>query len=147
MSADLRDIKKLFMAYRNGVVADALRAAGMDCYSVIFGLNLPQLSAIAGSVAEGHAPEELLDRADALWADAGVRESRLLALHLYGRAGTDRDLALRLMSEVKTREEAEVMCLRLLRNLPYAGELLAPTEPAEPLQAHLQKMLRRHLEA
>ena len=39
----LKEIKHQFMAFRNGIVADALRKAGYD-YKVIFGLQLPQLT-------------------------------------------------------------------------------------------------------
>ncbi len=144
MIMSIQEIKKLFMAYRNGIVADTLRSAGMNCYSVIFGLNLPQLSAIARQITETHDKDAFENLADALWT---VRESRLLALHLYGSSQEmPRDMAERLMGEILTREEGEVMCLRLLRNLPYARQLVMTEVPDDPLQAHLHAVLRRHLE-
>ncbi len=147
MIMSMQEIKKLFMAYRNGIVADTLRSAGMNCYSVIFGLNLPQLSAIARQITETHDRDAFVSLADALWADKAVRESRLLALHLYGSSQEmPRDMAERLMGEILTREEGEVMCLRLLRNLPYARQLVMTEVPDDPLQAHLHAVLRRHLE-
>ena len=98
MIMSMQEIKKLFMAYRNGIVADTLRSAGMNCYSVIFGLNLPQLSAIARQITETHDRDAFVSLADALWADKAVRESRLLALHLYGSSQEmPRDMAERLM--------------------------------------------------
>ncbi len=141
----LREIKKQFMAYRNGIVADMLRAAGMDCYHIIFGLNLPQLSAIARELVFAQTPEQLRLTADALWADKGVRESRLLAMSLYGALQLTSDEALRLMQEIQTREEAEILCLRVLRSHPQAAELAEGIIPDTPLQAHLQQVLARHL--
>lgn len=145
MSASTAEIKREFMAYRNGVVGDALRAGGMSCYDVIFGLNLPQLKHIAMRYA--NADDEVKGAlARELWQDARVRESRLLALHLYGMmTAVDVDEVRRLMADVLTREEAEVMCLRLLRNHPEAENLLAETGVDTPLQRHLHDMLDKHL--
>lgn len=112
MQDTIREIKKQFMAYRNGIVADTLRSAGMDCYRVIFGLNVPQLAHIAGT----QTPSMAL--AMALWADTGVRESRLLATYLFPPDQVDMQLALRLMDEVQTQEEADMLAFRLLRHLP-----------------------------
>lgn len=144
----MQEIKKQFMAYRNGIVADTLRSAGMNCYSIIFGLNLPQLSAIARQINETHDKEAIKELAETLWQDKAVRESRLLALYLYGSCQeVPQVLAERLMSEIITREEAEVMCLRLLRNLPYARQLVMTEASDDSLQTHLHMVLRRHLES
>ena len=43
---DLQSIKKDFFVFRNGIVADTLRKAGMP-HKVIFGLQIPQIAAIA----------------------------------------------------------------------------------------------------
>lgn len=105
------------MVYRNGLVADTLRAAGMDCYHIIFGLNLPQLSSIAAQFS----PD--IQLAQALWADAKVRESRLLATYLYPREQVSREHAIELMSQTQTQEEADMLAFRLLRYLPFLAEL------------------------
>lgn len=134
------------MTYRNGVVADTLRAAGMDCYRIIFGLNLPQLSAIARELQQSHNEDELRELALELEADTHVRESRLLAYHLYGLLPSlSLQQITRMAGGVQTREEAEILCLRVLRNHPGAQELLAAL-PDSGLQAHLRKVLARHLE-
>ncbi len=65
-SQTLKDIKHQFMVFRNGIVADTLRNAGMP-YHVIFGLQLPQLSQIARTVS----PDSTLARE--LWEDKNVR--------------------------------------------------------------------------
>ena len=81
LQENIKEIKHNFMAFRNGIVSDTLRKAGMP-YNIIFGLQLPQIAEIARS------NEKNLELADALWQDSGVRESRLLACYLYqiGRA-------------------------------------------------------------
>ncbi|MBP3299658.1 MAG: DNA alkylation repair protein [Muribaculaceae bacterium] len=135
----IKGIKQQFMAYRNGIVADTLRRAGMDCYSVIFGLNLPQLSAIAASVTASAG------LASALWADRKVRESRLLAAYLFPPRSVDRELARSLMEDVQTREEADILCFRLLRHLDFAPELQALPPLSSPHDAYLRQALRRFL--
>lgn len=112
MQETLKAIKKQFLTFRNGIVADTLRNAGMDCYHIIFGLNLPQLTQIASS------QKSSLPLALTLWDDKGVRESRLLAICLFPREEVDTQLALRLMGEVQTQEEADMLAFRLLRHLP-----------------------------
>ena len=72
----IKEVKKEFFAFRNGIVADALRKAGMP-YKVIFGLQVPQLAQIARGL------EPSMEIADKLWADKEVRESRLLAAYLF----------------------------------------------------------------
>ena len=107
----LKGIKRQFMAYRNGIVADTLRGAGMDCY------NVPQLAHIAGTIGPS------LEIAEALWADVKVRESRLLATYLFPKEKVDKALAVRLMDEAQTQEEADMLAFRLLRYLSFLPEL------------------------
>ncbi|MCM1319405.1 MAG: hypothetical protein NC217_03400 [Muribaculaceae bacterium] len=115
----MKSIKVQFMAYRNGIVADALRSAGMNCYNVIFGLNVPQLAQIAGTVGQ--------DKAIALelWADKKVRESRLLATYIFPPEEVSEQEALALMTDTQTQEEANMLAFRLLRRLPYLDSLKA----------------------
>lgn len=138
----LQDIKKRFMAYRNGIVADTLRKAGMP-YDIIFGLNVPQLGEIARGIM---ADREVL--AEGLWADSKVRESRLLSCWLFDPAPMPRIRAEQLMDSVQTREEADILAFRLLRYLPYADELArAPLAPdASDLRKYVSEALRRNLE-
>lgn len=112
----IKDIKHQFMVFRNGIVADTLRNAGMD-YHIIFGLQLPQLSGIARTVT----PD--LSVAQELWNDRNVRESRLLACYLFPKEKVSEELALKLGESVQTFEEADILCFRLLRYLPFADSL------------------------
>lgn len=138
----LKEIKHEFMTFRNGIVADTLRKAGMD-YDIIFGLQIPQLSRIARQV-------ENPELAEALWRDKKVRESRLLACCLFAPETVDEEMAMLLSSDVQTREEADILCFRLLRRLPYAESLAAKIESAasasgNALQAYCAEALRRNL--
>lgn len=120
---ELRDAKQRFFALRNGLLADNLREQTADPHRLIFGLNLPQLMVIA---AEAGTDEAL---ADALWADADCRESRLLAPMVCPRGAS----RLGWLQQVAAVEEADVLCHRLLRHQPgaesVAVELAASADP------------------
>ncbi len=140
-SQTLKDIKHQFMVFRNGIVADTLRNAGMP-YHVIFGLQLPQLSQIARTVS----PDSTLARE--LWEDKNVRESRLLACYLFPKEEVNQELALELACSVQTPEEADILCFRLLRYLPFAETLATQLEDSDnPTVAYCAKALRRNLAA
>lgn len=153
----IKDIKHSFMAFRNGIISDTLRKAGMN-YNIIFGLQLPQISQIASGVRESVAASHdipgpiLFDTASALWEDSGVRESRLLASYLFPDTLVDEELAFALASSTQTKEEADILCFRLLRRLPFAPALARrlSTLPASPDNAgaiYCGEALRRNLDA
>ncbi len=137
----IKEIKHSFMAFRNGIVSDTLRKAGMP-YNIIFGLQLPQIAEIARN------NDKNLELADALWQDSGVRESRLLACYLYPLAEVNEDKAYELASSVQTIEEADILSFRLLRNLAFA-DALANRLSSEDSQliSYCGKALRRNLDA
>lgn len=141
MKEKIAAIKRDFMAYRNGIVADTLRKAGMP-YSLIFGLQLPQLSALARQ----YMPDQEL--ALALWDDRNVRESRLLSCWLFDAENTDILTALKLARDIRTREEGDILAFRLLRRLPFAEELARKldSEPDDSLPHYCATALRRNLE-
>lgn len=133
----MKEIKHLFFTYRNGAVADTLRRYGIP-HKVIFGLEIPRLAEIARGL---EASEELADR---LWADNEVRESRLLATYLYSPATTSEDKVIKLASEVRTQEEADMLAFRLLKRMANAEQILNKlksipecSKTAEALQRHL----------
>lgn len=114
----LKEIKHQFLAYRNGIIADSLRSAGYP-YGIIFGLQVPQL----GEIAKSQPPS--MELADALWADANVRESRLLACWLFPAEEMTPEKTLSLIKSVKTQEEGDILIFRLLRRLPFIKEVKA----------------------
>ena len=137
----MKEIKHLFFTYRNGAVADSLRRYGIP-HKIIFGLDIPRLA----EIARGLTPS--IELAEKLWADSDVRESRLLAAYLFPPEKTDMQLALRLASEVRTREEADMLAFRLYKRLPYASDLLARLEALaadSPAYATSAAALRPHL--
>lgn len=138
---DIRQIKHLFMTYRNGIVSDTLRKAGQP-YAVIFGLQIPQISEIARQLS----PSAALART--LWADTNVRESRLLACWIFPVEELLPDEALAMALSVITREEADILAFRLLRRHPEAGGIpdMITAAAKTPLQRYAAEALRRNLE-
>lgn len=123
---------------RNGMLADNLRALGYP-YHMIFGLNVPQIAEIAREV------EATPSLAETLWADKGVRESRLLACYLFPKT-IDKAKADSLVADVQTTEEADMLCFRLPKHLPFAQQIVDETADSDSdLIRYLSKMLLRHL--
>lgn len=116
MREKIKEIKNQFYSFRNGIVADSLRKGGLP-YKVIFGLQLPQITALS----RNYEPD--FELASELWNDKEVRESRLLACHLFPKDKINLEQALELASSVSTTEEADILCFRLLRFLPFAEEI------------------------
>lgn len=114
----MQTLKRRLFAMRNGVVADTLRQAGCP-RRIIFGLNLPQLMEIAAEF--GPDTDLALELSD----DVNVRESQLLASMLFDRKDVPESLAIDLINKVKWPEEADILCNKLLRWLPYARTLAA----------------------
>lgn len=139
MEETLREIKQLFFTYRNGALADTLKGAGHPC-AVVFGLMIPQIA----DIARQQTPS--LELAQRLWDDTGVRESRILATYLFPPQEVTREHALRLASEVRNAEEADMLAFRLLKRLPCAPQLLAEIEALDtPMAPYLHRSLTRHL--
>lgn len=137
MKDQLREIKQRFFAFRNGILADALRK--QYPYGVIFGLQIPQIAEIARSLTPS------LDLARSLWADENVRESRILATYLFPPEETDMATALSLASAIKTVEEADMLAFRLLKRLPFASQLREAMESRNDISEYMKKTLDNHL--
>lgn len=137
MNEQIQAIKKQFFAFRNGIIADALRK--QSSYGVIFGLQVPQIA----EIARGLVPS--MELADALWADENVRESRILATYLFPIPETDREKALTLAAQAKTIEEADMLAFRLLKRLPFAHDLQEAMESRNDISDYMKKTLANHL--
>lgn len=111
-----QDIKKEFFAYRNGIIAEQLRAAG-DPHTMIMGCQLTDVIAIAEHY------EKSAELAQSLWNDVNHRECRMAATMLYPTEDFDIETAVAWCQSVESVEIADVLCHRLLRHLPYAIEL------------------------
>lgn len=138
---ELQEIKKEFFRYRNGALGETLRRYG-DPHKIIFGLDVPQIASIARMAGTSAA------LAEELWADAGVRESRLLACYLFNPADVNEEKALSLTGDVRTQEEADMLAFRLLKRLPFAASLLSSLDAsAQDSEAARMaaKALRAHI--
>lgn len=105
---EFREAKQQFFALRNGLLADTLRQQCALPYKLIFGLNIIQLREIAAAAGKD------VDLAKKLWADTDCRESRLLAPMVMPEPD------LQWLTEVRTPEEADILCHALLRRHPEA---------------------------
>lgn len=119
----LREIRKEFFAFRNGIIADKLRKAG-DPHSMIMGCLLVDVIAIAQRSRQAINDEENLAAiAQELWNDTNSRECRLAAPMLYPIRLMTNDMARQWCETVETVEVADNLCHKLLRQLPDAGSL------------------------
>lgn len=135
----IKSIKHNFLAFRNGVVSDTLRKAGMP-YKIIFGLQLPQISQIAREFGQN------FELAEALWQDENVRESRLTACYIFPPEVVSKEKALALAESVQTVEEADILAFRLLKRLPFAKELADELQKMDkPLASYCGKALLRNI--
>ena len=121
---EFQNVKRRFFALRNGIVADTLRQAG-DPHRIIFGLTLPQLREVADATGHDNA------LAAVLWENTSTRESRLLAPLIMDADATSRETADAMARSVMGVEEADILCHRLLRRLPFAMEMVDSYKDSE----------------
>ena len=140
----VQQTRKEFYALRNGLIADTLRKGGLE-QKYIFGLQLPQIKGIAERFRP-QTDDEAAWLARSLWNDRECREARLLACHLMPPALTCKEEATRWAEEAATREEADILAFRLLRYLPYAGDIAAALDtPEDTLKKYTASAIRRFL--
>lgn len=112
----LKEIKKDFYIYRNGILAENLKTL-YPPGTLIFGLNVPQFMELAKKYPKD---KEL---AFHLWKDKSSRESRLFALYVYPPKEMKLEEANSMINDVRSIEEAEFLAFRLLRHVEFAKEL------------------------
>lgn len=112
----LINIHKDFFIYRNGIVADNLRKI-YPSEVVIFGLTVAQFNELSQKYPH------TLDLGLKLWNHKKDRESRLMALYLLPVKEIDKTLAKEMLMDVRSIEEADFLCFKILRHLPFAEEL------------------------
>lgn len=123
----IRNTRKQFFAYRNGIIADSLRKNG-DPHSMIMGCQMTDVAQISAGI------EPSKEIAEAFWADTKHRECRMIAPMLYPAADMDKATALQWAKNVECEEIADVLCHRLLRKLPFAAEIAMELKnSAEPM--------------
>lgn len=142
----LKEIKQEFLAFRNGIVADTLRKAGLP-FKVIFGLQLPQLRMIATNLTKRIAdPQQRKVLAETLIADVNVRESRILGYALMPAELLSEPDALSLCDGILSREEADLLPFLLLRYTPYLNFIIEKGNFEGDFSKHLLSNLKRYSE-
>lgn len=129
----MREMRKEFFAFRNGIVADKLRKAG-DPHNMIMGCLLVDIMNIAQRQRESINDNETLKAlAQELWSDTNSRECRIAAPMLYPATLMTLDKALEWCQSVETVEIADNLCHKLLRNIKDADtlfrQLIADEQP------------------
>ena len=119
----VREIRKEFFAFRNGIVADKLRKAG-DPHSMIMGCLLVDIQSIAQRAKDAIGNDEQLAAiACELWNDTNSRECRLAAPMLYPAVEMNLEKAMQWCQTVETVEVADNLCHKLLRHITEADVL------------------------
>ena len=119
----LKEIRKEFFAFRNGIVADKLRKAG-DPHSISMGCLLVDIQAIAQRQREAINDAEALKAiTQELWDDTNSRECRLAAPMLYPAEEMSLELAFQWSQSVESVEVADNLCHKLLRQIDSCDAL------------------------
>ena len=110
----IKEIKKQFRLFMNGVVSQSMRDKGLD-YKINFGIELPRLKEIAAKFEKNH------DVAQALWKE-NIRECKILAGLLQPIDTFYPEIADIWVEDMRYPEIAELTCMNLFQHLPYASE-------------------------
>ena len=110
----IKEIKKQFRLFMNGVVSQSMREKGLD-YKLNFGIELPRLKEIAAKFEKNH------DVAQALWKE-NIRECKILAGLLQPVETFYPEIADIWVEDMHYPEIAELTCMNLFQHLPYASE-------------------------
>lgn len=108
----LKDIKTQLRLSMNGVVSQSMREKGIN-YKLNFGVELPRIKSIAASFEKNH------DLAQTLWKE-DIRECKILAGLLQPIETFYPEIADIWVENMPTMEIAELTCMNLFQNLPYA---------------------------
>lgn len=113
----LKDIKTQLRLSMNGVVSQSMREKGLD-YKLNFGVELPRIKSIAAAYEKNH------DLAQALWKE-NIRECKILAGLLQPIDTFFPEIADIWVEDIRNIEIAELTCMNLFQNLPYARRKLS----------------------
>lgn len=113
----VKEIKKDFFSFRNGIVAEALKKLYRPgC--MIYGLNVAQFIELSKKYPKN------LELGMELWNDKTSRETRLFALYIIPADVLPKDAARKMIFDIGSIEEAEFLAFKILRFLPFRKELL-----------------------
>ena len=113
----VKQIKRSFRLYMNGVTAASMRNKGID-YKVNWGVSQTDLRTIAAMYGSD------ADLAQALWAEANVRECRILAALIMPPGSMSVDAAMRWCKDIDGNAELmETVVFNLFCRVPHADVL------------------------
>ena len=138
----IREIKKDFFKYRNGIIADSLKKLYGDGI-MIFGLTVPQFMDLAKKY-----PKDF-QLAIKLWEDKKNREARLFSLYLLPYSELEYEKAKEMFLDVQSLEEGDFLAFRILRHLPYAPNLyeeLSDMTDQDKIFNYTLKMFKKNLD-
>ena len=110
----IREIKKQFRLFMNGVVSQSMREKGLD-YKLNFGIEVPRIKEIAAKFEKNH------EVAQALWKE-NIRECKIMAGLLQPVETFYPDIADIWVEDMRYPEMAELTVMNLFQYLPYASE-------------------------
>lgn len=113
LQEQLKDIKTQLRLSMNGVVSQSMREKGL-VYKLNFGVELPRIKQIAERYEKNH------DLAQALWKE-NIRECKILAAMLQPIDTFFPEIADIWVEDIRNIEIAELTCMNLFQNLPYAA--------------------------
>lgn len=112
LQEQLKEIKTRLRLSMNGAVSQSMREKGL-VYKLNFGVELPRIKAIAADFTPEHA------LAQALWKE-DIRECKILAGLLQPIDSFLPEIADIWVEDIRNIEIAELTCMNLFQNLPYA---------------------------
>lgn len=112
LQEQLKEIKTRLRLSMNGVISQSMREKGL-VYKLNFGVELPRIKAIAADFTPEHA------LAQALWKE-DIRECKIMAGLLQPVDSFLPEIADIWVEDIRNIEIAELTCMNLFRNLPYA---------------------------
>lgn len=143
-SEQLKQIKRSFRLYMNGVVAASMREKGLD-YKIIWGVSQMDLRRMASEYGKDAA------LARELWKES-IRECKLLATLVMPAEDMTLDEARKWVSEATSVELAEFIVFNLLQYIadawPLAMEMLDTESKMQHVAAYnlVCRLLKRHVE-
>ena len=112
LKEQIKNIKTQLRLSMNGAVSQSMREKGLD-YKLNFGVELPRIKSIAAGFEKSH------DLAQALWKE-DIRECKILAGLLQPVDTFYPEIADIWVESIHNMEIAELTCMNLFQNLPYA---------------------------
>ena len=110
----IKEIKKQFRLFMNGVVSQSMREKGLD-YKLNFGIEVPRIKEIASKFEKNH------EVAQALWKEK-IREGKSMAGWVQPVDTFYPDVADIWVEDMRYPEVAELTVMNLFQHLPYASD-------------------------